>query len=234
MDLDRMDREKARKLLCPVEMPSFSKTEEQIRPWFRPDLSGAPLRFCFPDPMYEQLWDSPLYRVYDTLSGSFPDETASNRMRARDYRRRLDDRDSRKATLTTHVNHHIWEDTPYISLTSSQAAVWKLAEERRLRGTRGDQYVVVINPRRRFALGLPILDCGREMKHYGIENPYRDDSNYYQDHYLCLWEVTPDEIVGIWSWNDLRGNVNWYRDVVEPSFLKHWKEVDSDERWKIF
>lgn len=153
-----------------------------------------------------------LLRIWDYRSGSQPDQ--SGRLQARDSRRRLDTRESRIQTLTAHADHKTWTNTPYISFTSSPAALNEYAEYRR--GRRGEQHLVVIDPQRRFDLGLPILNFHDEMVFYGIEDPYDRNYRYYMDHYLCVWEVTPTEIVGMWEWGELHDNERWYEDIVLP------------------
>ncbi|KAJ5455615.1 uncharacterized protein N7458_003879 [Penicillium daleae] len=39
--------------------------------------------------------------------------------------------------------------------------------------------------------------------------------------YLCLWEVTPDEVVGHWDWEDLVDDPDWFGNVVMPAFVEH-------------
>ena len=58
-----------------------------------------------------------------------------------------------------------------------------------------------------------------EMDWYGIKNPYRED--FYSDHYLCLWEVTPDEVVGTWSWEELQKDRGWYENIIMSAFEMH-------------
>lgn len=65
------------------------------------------------------------------------------------------------------------------------------------------------------AKGLPVLHCKAEMEHYGVKSRYRND--YWSNHYLCLWEVTPEEVVGTWRWRHLRKYRNWFEDIVEPA-----------------
>jgi hypothetical protein len=162
----------------------------------------------------------PLLRVYDTFSGSIPDHSSKNRMLARLPRAELATHDARKTSLAIHADNGNWTDTPYISFTSRPGAASDLAEFRRLkRPKRGDQYLVAIDPRHRLRRGLPILDMKQEMEAYGVDNPYGYD--YYTDHYVCLWEVTPGEIIRIWSWNDLRKDEDWYENIVVPAFQRH-------------
>ncbi|CZS80311.1 unnamed protein product [Fusarium graminearum] len=42
-------------------------------------------------------------------------------------------------------------------------------------------------------------------------------------HYICLWEVRADEVVGHWSWDELSSKPNWYDDAVLPA-LKSFRE----------
>lgn len=57
------------------------------------------------------------------------------------------------------------------------------------------------------------------MEFYGIQSPYRAD--YWDGHFLCLWEVTPEEVVGVWEWNDLRSKLNWYDEIIMPAVKNH-------------
>ncbi|CAG8428025.1 unnamed protein product [Penicillium salamii] len=60
-----------------------------------------------------------------------------------------------------------------------------------------------------------------ELRYYEVEDPYRKGYSYYKDQYLCLWEVTPDEVVGHWDWDDLIENVGWYDDEIVPALKEH-------------
>ena len=92
--------------------------------------------------MGSQLFDMPLLRLWDCKSGSQPDEV--NFWRARAPRERLDTSDTRKKFLTIHTDHKRWEDTPFISFTSSPAAILEMAAWRAQR--RGPQTLTVIDP----------------------------------------------------------------------------------------
>ncbi|KAK3614990.1 hypothetical protein LTR56_026879 [Elasticomyces elasticus] len=63
------------------------------------------------------------------------------------------------------------------------------------------------------------------MAHYQVKVPYRKD--YWRNHFLCLWEVTPAEVVGIWDWDDLRKSPNLYGNVVVPAINQHRQHVES-------
>jgi hypothetical protein len=182
-------------------LTSASKTsrEEQLHPWQSSCLDS----FSFP-----------LLRTWDSFSGSQPDE--QKRMSSRAPNKRLDTSDSRRISLATHINHRDWTPTPYISFTSSPAAVEELAMQRRSK--RGAQTLTVIGPNVRLRKGLPILNLYQEMEHYGISNPYGSWSRYCVDHYICLWQVTEEEIVGHWKWDELAVSENWFEDTVMPAF----------------
>jgi hypothetical protein len=127
-------------------------------------------------------FEKPFLRIWDCYSGSQPDN--EDRMKSRALRQRLDTRESRKNSLATHINHKIWEPTPYISFTTSPAAVLEIADWRANR--RGPQTLTVLDPNTRIADGLPILDVRVERDHYGVKDPYGKSNQYYIDHYLCL------------------------------------------------
>ena len=187
------------------------------------------LRALEPGTVLDQLWDSVLLRTFDAMSGSQPD--AHYRMLARDARMHLDTAEDRKNTLTTHGDHRDWTATPYISFTSSPRALQQLADSR-MNGTRGDQYLVVVDPRIRIEIGLPVLHYKEEMEHYGVQSRYGHD--YWSGHYLCLWEVTPEEVVDVWAWNDLRSQRNWFEEIIMPAVERHRENrerrlVEDDE-----
>lgn len=214
-----LDDSTAQSLLWPGGQ-YFPKQEEARRSWSvnRSLLGTGRLANPFGHPsIYRELEDRPLLRVWDTRSGSRPDKHPKNRMLARLQREELATIETRKKTLEQHANQRNKIPTPYISFTSSLDAAIRLANKRNPQ--RGDQNIVVIDPWYRLQRGLPILDMGKEMEEYGVKRPYRE--NYYTDHYICLWEVTPAEVVGTWSCNDLRDVDDWYENIIMPAFREH-------------
>jgi len=185
-------------------------TEEKQRPW---------------SINHFQPFQKPFLKTWDRCSGSQPDD--EHRMLSRAPRQRLDTLESRKSSLTTHIDHSKWNPTPYISFTTSPAALKKMANWRA--SQRGPQTLTVLDPNARMADGLPILDVLAEMDHYGIKNPYKKLNQYYKDHYLCLWEVTGREIIGHWEWADLVANEQWYHEIILPAFREHTKSRSLEE-----
>lgn len=210
-------------LLLKPATPSVFISAEEKRPWGR--IWASALRHLFPGSVLDELWDSPLLRTYDQMSGSQPDD--AGRMLARDPRCRLDRDEARAKTLAKHANHKIREDTPYISFTNSPQSLQDLANWRTNNKNRGDQWIVVVDPRVRFELRLPILQYSEEMRYYSIERPYGRD--YWSNHYLCVWEVTPEEVVAFWRWEDLRSNPNWYEEVIVPAVIQSRWERDHGQ-----
>ena len=90
----------------------------------------------------------------------------------------------------------------------------------RISKRRGVQTLTVIDPAARLKNGLPILDVAAEMEHYCIPDPYNRGSKYYINHYVCLWEVTEEEIVDHYEWEELAKTTNWYEEVIIPAFRK--------------
>lgn len=191
---------------------------EQERCWSRVWTSPH-LRDLFPGSVLARLWDTVLFRTFDGDSGSQPNDQW--RMLARDARGRLDTRDLRQDTLKVHADHSIWKPTPYISFTDSARELQSLAEFRLTRN-RGDQSIIVVDPRVRFEKGLPILHFGDEMQVYGIQSRYR--GNHWDNHFLCLWEVTPEEVVGVWDWHALRNNDDWLEGIIMPRVVEYRQE----------
>ena len=93
-------------------------------------------------------------------------------MLARAARMALHTKKARRDTLTTHADHGVWEDTPYISFTNSPEALQGLAEFRMNR-KRGNQRVIIVDPRIRFEIGLPVLHYKEEMAYYEIQSRYK-------------------------------------------------------------
>ena len=195
-----LTRQKTSQLLKPTLLSPFIKVEEECHPW---SVNGA------------QKLDHPLLRIWDCYSGSQPDQDSRMLSRAPDMP--LDTKEARMVSLATHLNHKNWTPTPYISCTSSADRLVTLARKRD-KGNRGKQTLTVIDPSSRAKNGLPTLDVATEMQHYSISDPYNQGNQYYIDHYICLWEVTPDEVVGHWQWDDLAASDNWYDNVIMPEF----------------
>ncbi|KAK0637992.1 hypothetical protein DIS24_g10263 [Lasiodiplodia hormozganensis] len=59
------------------------------------------------------------------------------------------------------------------------------------------------------------------MDYYEVQDPYGMSNQYYKDHFLCIWEVLEDEIVGHWEWEDLAANERWYEEIIMPAFKAH-------------
>ena len=128
--------------------------------------------------------------------------------------------EARKLSLQTHINHAIWEPTPYISFTTSADSVSELAGTRAQRPSRGTKTLTVVDPGLRIRKRLSVLKIAAEMDFYPILDPYGRGDQYYADHYVCLWEVTPEEILAHWDWSDLAIDDCWYEEIIMPSFLQ--------------
>jgi hypothetical protein len=194
------------------------------------DLLTSPLNPFIPQEETRHAWqpnrlqtfDAPLLRVWDSNSGSQPNKNDGNRMLSRAPRQRLDFAQSRKTSLTKHLDHRDRKQpTPYISFTISPTALADLANLRSRKFGRKNQTLIVIDPNVRVAKGLPVLDVFAEMAHYGIEDPYKRSNQYYVNHYVCLWEVIGEEVVGQWQWDVLVENERWYQDVIMPAYRQY-------------
>ncbi|PWY65971.1 hypothetical protein BO70DRAFT_433225 [Aspergillus heteromorphus CBS 117.55] len=126
-------------------------------------------------------------------------------------------RGSTGAAEPAHKNMFTWDGNPFIHCTSRPFEV-----RCRVRDW-SQKTVTVINPNVRRAVQLPTLSLGDELESRSLGRPA---SNYeFVGEYLCLWEVTPDEIVGHWRATDLVGLHAWYTRAVMPAFREH------DERY---
>ncbi|KAI8722355.1 hypothetical protein NCS52_00379100 [Fusarium sp. LHS14.1] len=163
--------------------------------------------------------DVPLLRTWDDNSGSIP-STITGDMLARDPAQRLHTDEVRRRTLELHLNHKNWAvQTPYISFQASEQGLQRLADFRKTRRYREKQTITVIDPEVRLRAGWPVLCVGREMEYYGItQDPYQNPPRVHNNHYVCLWRVEKEEIVGHWLWDDLSQNPDWYNTVILPAF----------------
>lgn len=145
-----LDRHIVSSLLSPASRTVVA-TEEQLHPWrTEPSIT----------------FEMPFLRIWDSYSGSQPvGNDPKKSMMSRAPRKRLDTIESRKSSLTTHLNHKERTPTPYISFTTSAAAVQDVAMMREYK-KRGSQTLVVVDPNTRLRDGLPILDVVAEMDHY--------------------------------------------------------------------
>ncbi|KAI1387843.1 uncharacterized protein F4822DRAFT_444383 [Hypoxylon trugodes] len=169
----------------------------------------------------------PLLRVWNRNSGSRPEE--DGRMIARDQNMCLGSSQSRRESLSIHVDHGNWsKGTPYISFTNSETRIEELIQKWSKKG-RKDFMLTAINPNIRIRKGLPILDVTAEMNRYEIEDPYGREGEYYKDEYVCLWQVTTDEIIGHWEWNELKYDLDWYQKIY-GAYIKHnTSEIDKED-----
>ncbi|RSL66150.1 hypothetical protein CEP54_003948 [Fusarium duplospermum] len=183
----------------------------------------------FPGEFYVGHVDVPLLRTWDRMSGSQPDE--DGHMFARNREQRLHTDEVRRDTLELHLNHSNWAvKTPYISFQASEQGLRKLADLRKIRG-RSMQRITVIDPEVRLRAGWPVLSVGEEMRHYGItQDVYRYPPREHDDHYVCLWRVEKEEIVGHWLWDDLSQNPDWYNTVILPAFRQFRRERRQREQ----
>jgi hypothetical protein len=127
--------------------------------------------------------------------------------------------ESRKESLATHADYTIWVPTPFISFSGPVFGLQRFLSRRKEPSY--PRTLTVINPNIRIADGLPMIEMQSELRYYGIQDPYGRGYSYYEDEYLCLWEVTPDEVVAHWDWDSLTENAHWYEDEVLPAFREH-------------
>lgn len=66
-----------------------------------------------------------------------------------------------------------------------------------------------------------------------MPNPYGRGYSYYEDEYICLWEIIPDEVVNPWDWDNLIENVYWYEEEILPAFKKHNEKFQRRGQTKV-
>ncbi|RDW93806.1 uncharacterized protein DSM5745_01128 [Aspergillus mulundensis] len=87
--------------------------------------------------------------------------------------------------------------------------------------------VSVINPNVSREMRRHVLDVEAQARHYNLDGKATRKHDVYAKYrgwYFYEENVTPDEIVGHWKWDDLAKNECWYEDVIMPAFKKHDEE----------
>ncbi|KAF5239385.1 hypothetical protein FAUST_4950 [Fusarium austroamericanum] len=205
-------------------IPTVTNFVDPFRFWMGPVSSERPLRSweaIAQGTVRRDLADRPLLRTYDRMSGSLPDESGDMYARAPDMPLRTSQ--ARQSTLDTHIRNDEWSAIPYISFTPSPEALENFANFRRTQPYRKNQTIVVIDPMVRLEAHRLVINYGEEKRYYNIKVPYNLSQKELDSHYICLWEVRADEVVGHWSWDELSSKPNWYDDVVLPA-LKSFRE----------
>lgn len=197
-----LDKVRVHKLLQ-TNSPDPSLEENHVRSWSK-----------YPGPT----WPGPLLRAWNWDEWGCDQLDESKQMTARASGATLSTYESRKSALSKHADWWIYKDTPFISFVSSASSLETFLTRR---FNDHAKKITVINPNVRIARGVPVINMEAEMKYYGVQDPYGNGYIYYKDEFLCLWEVSPDEIVGCWKWRDLDRDRDWYGNIVLPAFVEH-------------
>jgi hypothetical protein len=126
-----------------------------------------------------------------------------------------------------HVNHRHWTAAPCISFTDSPVALEELADMRVQNPKRRLQTVVAMIPGNQLRNGLPILNFVAESEFYEINNPSGTSNNYFDDHYLYLWEVSEREFLVNGNGKRSAKSTDNSNKVVVPVFGQHTIEKTS-------
>ncbi|GKU04059.1 hypothetical protein FLAG1_06552 [Fusarium langsethiae] len=214
-------------------VPTVTNAVNPFQSYMSPVSLERPLRFwkvSAQRAVWRDLADRPLLRTYDRNSGSQPDKSGD--MYARAPNMPLSTSQAQRSTLQTQIRNYEWKATPYISFASSPEALENFANFRRTRPYRGNQTIVVIDPVVRLEAHRPVINYGDEIRYYNIKVPYNLSQEELDSHYICLWKVKADEVVGHWSWDELSSNPNWCEDVILPalrSFREGGRQYQAEE-----
>jgi hypothetical protein len=171
------------------------------------------------------LWDKPLLFWY---SYSYPHQPRKGgRMFAGNPTVRLASFDLRAQSLYLHLRGSLTQ-SPYLQVCTNPEYVAKDITRYLTSGICSPR-VVLIDPRPRLRAGLPIIHYDSELGRYSTRMPadvsqLRERAGISPDHYLCLWEITKEEIVHEWEWTDLSQSWHWYENTVEPALRKHQEQ----------
>jgi hypothetical protein len=78
--------------------------------------------------------------------------------------------------------------------------------------------LTLIDPRTRLRFGDPVINFYDEAVRSKLDTTQIDRSEW-----LCLWGVTPLEVVWTWDWDELKSDSEWYENTVEPALRKFQK-----------
>ncbi|KAJ5108846.1 hypothetical protein N7456_005521 [Penicillium angulare] len=132
-----------------------------------------------------------------------------------------------KKELKRHGRYKNRKPTPFISFDTSPKAIEALANKQN--NPRRKQWLTVINPAIRMKKGLPILNVDTARNYFTSQN-CRSSSKSRKSNFICLWEVTCEEIVETWSWDDLCEDEDWYNNIVLPNFRVH--QFERSEKYE--
>jgi hypothetical protein len=114
--------------------------------------------------------------------------------------------DFRAQSLYLHLRGSMTK-SPYLQVcTNPEYVAWDIT--RYLTSDIRSPCLVVIDPRPRLRAGLPIIHYDSELGRYSTCVPadlsqVRERADISPDHWLCLREITAEEIVEEWNWVDL-------------------------------
>ncbi|KAL1954759.1 hypothetical protein VTO42DRAFT_759 [Malbranchea cinnamomea] len=147
----------------------------------------------------------------------------------------LHERETRVATLNSFVGSNNMAVTSFLGFTTNPSKLQALDVDTHGNGghskrkrRRAGRILVVVEPMTRVRNGRPILNVAAEMRHYGIPVPEGKSIEFYEDQYVCLWEVPKQEVVGTWKWKELTAHDgDWYQDIIIPAYTRFRDERDE-------
>jgi hypothetical protein len=179
------------------------------------------------DNALKHLWDKPLLLFYtngDDPSFFRHNQCSAGRLLAGNVSAAMNTLDSRMHFLNEHLSG-LPKRLPFLTVCSSPQ---RFANEiARIPGRNGVTIsVALIDPRARLRAGLPIRHYVTEALRYRTcrhedLRELDEDFRLNKDQWLCLWEITPREIVYIWDLSELKSHQDWYETIVEPALRKH-------------
>lgn len=77
-----------------------------------------------------------------------------------------------------------------------------------------------------------------EVRHYDVPVQYEGDYSLYESELLCLWAISPDEIVDTWSWDEVERSISgggsyegWVEEVAEKGCLHEKESLMARDRF---
>jgi len=114
-------------------------------------------------------------------------------------------------------NHSFWTArtlTPFISLSSTSEAIWRIYDKILKRGdATNDLYFSVIDADALCQAGTPLIAAKEEMVAHGVQDPYGKGYEYYEDEVLALYAIPAKCVIRSFPW------------FVVPRVVKHGGDI---------
>ena len=131
--------------------------------------------------------------------------------------------DKRRMALYDHSFWNARSPTPFISLSSTSEAIWRIYKKMMKKGdSMDDLFLSIIDADALCQADTPLIAAKEEMKAHGVKDPYGKEYKYYEDEVLALYAIPPKCIVKTLPWWAVRTVVKHGEDI-----LRSWDKLEG-------